>query len=44
MCMAFSTWQLLNDAKRSNPAAAEAAKAKAIQHMNFAASFYLQQI
>ena len=44
MCMAFSTWQFLNDARRSNAAAAEAAKAKAIQHMNFAASFYLEQI
>ena len=38
MCTAFSTWQFLNVARRSNTAAAEAAKAKAIQHMNFAAS------
>ena len=44
MCTAFSTWQFLTDARRSNAAAAEAAEAKAIQHMNFAASFYLEQI
>ena len=43
-CTAFSIWQFVNDAKRGYTAAAKLAKAKAIQHMNFAASFYVEQI
>ena len=44
MCTAFSSWQHLNNARLGNTAAAQAAKAKATEHMNFAASLYLQQI
>ena len=34
----------MNDARRGYTAAAKLAKAKAIQHMKFAASFWLEQI
>ena len=44
MCTAFSSWQYLNDARLGNTAVAQAAKARATQHMNFAASLYLEQI
>ena len=43
-CTAFSTWQFLTDSRRGYAAAAKLAKAKAIQHMNFAPSFYVEQL
>ena len=44
MCTAFCSWQHLNDARLGHTPAAQAAKANAIQHMNFAVSLYLEQI
>ena len=44
MCTAFSTWQRLNEAKTSDPEELRRAKRKAIKHIEFMVTLYLEQL
>ena len=44
MCTAFSSWQRLNEVRLGNTPEARAAKANAIEHVNFVVSLYLEQV
>ena len=44
MCTAFCFWQRLNAARWGNTAEAQAARTKAVKHMEFAASLYFEQL
>ena len=43
MCTAFSTWQALNESKTSDLEAMRRAKSKAVKHIEFMVSLYMEQ-